>query len=252
MVKSVAKTVRGEQNEQGLLPPHTRLALPESEGFSVIEFRERDFPAFAEKLVGTILAYLEEAGCPLPRIALRELVDNLVHAVPCTASVVVDPSLNRIYISDTGPGISHPEQAFELGFSTASELHRSLIRGVSIGLYLAREDLRALGGDLRITSERGSGTHICISLLGGFGPPAETAAGGVPELSPRQNNILFLLSEGVFLGPTGISQELGISPGTAYRELVRLERLGLVACKPDGKRFLSESGRTYLQALLSL
>lgn len=243
---------RGERRPQGILPPHTRLALPEGGGFSVTEISERDFPSFAERLVGAILAYLEEAGRPLPRIALREVVDNLVHAVPCTASAVVDPSLSRIYISDTGPGISCPDHALELGFSTANELHRSLIRGVGIGLYLAREDMRALGGDLRIISEPGSGTHVCLSLDGSFGAPAEPYVGDLPDLSPRQNNILFLLSEGVLLGPTGISQELGISPSTAYRELTKLERMGLVACKPDGKRFLSESGRTYLQALLSL
>ena len=188
---------------------------------------------------------------PSPLIALREVIDNLIHALPCAVSIVLDPQHNNLFISDTGRD-TPLDLAFDFGYSTAGELHRSYIRGVGIGLYLAREDMRSLGGDLRIESDDGRGTYVQLALSAT--PVSSGSAEGSDDfhLTQRQNNILFLLSEGESLGPSQISSELNTGVSTAHRDLVKLQDLGLVYVNTTGKRFLSEVGRSYLQSLLSL
>lgn len=241
----------GEAQEVELLPPHTRIAVPEGEGFAVHEISCGDFPSFRERVTEIVLAALGIKDDRAPATTLRELLDNLVHAVPCTASVVVDPSLERLYMSDTGPGINRLDLALEPGYSTATALHRSVIRGVGLGFYLAMQEVRELGGDLQVFSQPGEGTYITISLTSS-GLLLPSFPDLTDRLTHRQNNILFLLTEEESVGPSRVAGELGISLSTAHRELVKLEELGLIRRFSDGKRFLSERGRSYLQSILSL
>lgn len=239
--------------ESGLLPPHTRIAIPETgNDYRIIEVGEDSFSEFTPKAVGLLTEELQERGAVVPAIALREIIDNLVHAVPCSASVVIDPPCRSLVISDTGPGIPKPGLAFELGYSTATALQRAVIRGVGIGLYLAREDVRSYGGELRIDSNLGGGTHAHISLTSSEGLQQWEVGDDAFCLTQRQNNVLFLLSEGESLGPSSVAAELNVGVSTAHRDLVRLQEMGFVYMTPNGKRFLSEAGRSYLQSLLSL
>lgn len=241
----------GGAGQDGLLPPHTRIAIPDDGlGYRIIDVTEVSFPEFSRKVARTIADALRSRDIEAPEAALKEILDNLVHAVPCTASVVLSPSFRNIYISDTGPGISRPDLAFELGYSTADAARRSYIRGVGIGLYLARREVQSSGGDLTIESVPGGGTYVNVSLAACPSPGWE--GDGAPFLSQRQNNILFLLSEGECLGPSEIAAELNTSVSTAHRELVKLQEMGLVFLADNGKRALSPAGRSYLQGLLSL
>lgn len=238
---------------QAITPPHTRIAIPgEDASYSVLDIEEVSFSGFVARTIDIVATTLNADGKAVPETALREVLENLVHAVPCSASIVLGPMLDSIFISDTGPGISRPDLAFELGYSTATEIHRSYIRGVGIGLYLAREDILSFGGELRIESGAGQGTFVLISLSSPSPtPPYAEGVGGL-ALTQRQNNILFLLSEGESLGPSRISDELNIGVSTAHRDLVKLQEVGLICSSINGKRFLSDMGRSYLQSLLSL
>lgn len=244
--------VRDFQADGGtLLPPHTRIAIPDDgPGYSVAEVAVDSFPEFFSLVSSLIIDALRAHDVAVPMVGLREILDNLVHAVPCTASVVVSPSFRNIYISDTGPGIARTDLAFQLGYSTASILQRSYIRGVGLGLFLARREAQSLGGDLLLESSPGLGTYVNFSLPGSTS--GDGWQGDGPCLTQRQNNILFLLSEGESMGPSAVAGELNIAVSTAYRDLTKLQRLGLVFLADNGKRFLSESGRSYLQGLLSL
>ncbi|NPV59769.1 MAG: HTH domain-containing protein [Actinobacteria bacterium] len=206
--------------------------------------------SFVSHVSGLVEENVSSSGIPFPSLAIREVLENLVHAIPCNASVVVDPSYGAISVCDTGTGIDRTDIAFEMGFTTANDLQRRIIRGVGIGLNLALEELRSLGGDLVLDSMPGKATFARLILS----PSSSHHVGGVDvyNLSQRQNNILFLLSEGVLMGPSQISSELNVSVGTAHRELVRLQELGLVDITSTGKRFLSVAGKSYLQRLLSL
>ncbi|MEW6555534.1 MAG: ATP-binding protein [Actinomycetota bacterium] len=237
-------------------PPPTRVAIPDDDGtFEILDVGGGDFLEFARGLTELISGALRDRGLEVPGVALREVTDNLVHALPCSVSVVLDPPGGSIYLSDTGPGISRLDLAFGLGYSTAREEHRALIRGVGIGLHLAREDLRSRGGDLLVYSDPGNGTYIRMVLSGAAPPSAWEDDAGDPgslRLTQRQNNILFLLSEGESLGPSQVSSELNIGVSTAHRDLVKLQDFGLILVNSSGKRFLSDAGRSYLQSLLSL
>ncbi|MBC7229859.1 MAG: HTH domain-containing protein [Actinobacteria bacterium] len=232
-------------------PPPTRVAVPDGDGgFEVVEVVESDFFSLTGRVSDLLKKELEAAQSPFPATALREVMENLVHAVPCTASVVLDPLYSSISICDTGPGMERTDIAFELGFTTADERLRQVIRGVGIGLNLALEELRSLGGDLLLDSLPGKGTFARLILSPT--PTINPATREEVSLSQRQNNILFLLSEGDQLGPSLISSELNISLGTAHRDLVKLQEMGLVGVTKNGKRFLSNAGKSYLQRLLSL
>jgi len=240
-------------HDRGVFPPHTRVAIPDEEGsYQIIDVEEGAFSDYTDRLAGLLSEALRDRGAQVPAVALREVIDNLIHALPCSVSVVLDPQINNVFLSDTGPGIPRLDLAFELGYSTANELHRSYIRGVGIGLHLAREDMRSLGGELRIESDPGAGTYVHLALAG-MAPLSSWDEGAEAlRLTQRQNNILFLLSEGESLGPSKVSSELNIGVSTAHRDLVKLQELGLIYINPTGKRFLSEVGRSYLQSLLSL
>ncbi|MEM2936385.1 MAG: ATP-binding protein [Candidatus Bathyarchaeia archaeon] len=234
-----------------LAPPDTRVAVPDTEGsFQVFDIRERDFKSYVASICEIVGSALSAGGVPSPLIAMREVLENLVHAVPCSASVVLNPVFSCISVCDTGPGMERTDIAFELGFSTADSRHRGIIRGVGIGLNIALEELRSLGGDLLLDSTPGRGTFVRLVIS--HQPSTRTLSHASLDLSTRQNNILFLLSEGMLMGPSQISSELNIGVGTAHRDLVRLQELGLVEVNKNGKRFLSAAGKSYLQRLLSL
>lgn len=241
------------RSREDAVPPHTRVALPRDDGlFEILDVAGKDFSEYANNLVDLVTQALSARGVDVPGVALREVVDNLVHALPCSVSVVLEPDLGNVFLSDTGGGIPRLDLAFEPGYSTASEVHRSYIRGVGIGLHLAREDMRSRGGELLIESDPGAGTYVQLVLSRPAHARGWGESSGQLRLTQRQNNILFLLSEGESLGPSQVSSELNIGVSTAHRDLVKLQDFGLIYANQSGKRFLSESGRSYLQSLLSL
>jgi anti-sigma regulatory factor (Ser/Thr protein kinase)/predicted transcriptional regulator len=61
-------------------------------------------------------------------------------------------------------------------------------------------------------------------------------------LSERQKKIILLSAEYEELGPSTVSKELNISLSTAYRELVNLEKTGLLKLLENGKRVLTKKG----------
>ena len=74
------------------------------------------------------------------------------------------PSLVRIDITDTGIGIREEEQGAVFSrFYRSAEMSNS--RGVGIGLYIAREVMRAQNGYIRLRSEYGSGSTFSLYFL---------------------------------------------------------------------------------------
>lgn len=73
-------------------------------------------------------------------------------------------SLIRLDITDTGIGISEAEQAnvFLRFYRSRTVSDRP---GVGIGLYLAREVMKAQNGYIRISSEEGAGSTFSIFFM---------------------------------------------------------------------------------------
>lgn len=100
--------------------------------------------------------------------AVANIIDNAIKYTPCGGKVFVNVECYtiflRINIMDTGIGISEAEQG-----SIFTRFYRSAAveekQGVGIGLYLAREIIKAQNGYIKITSEVGKGSTFSVFLL---------------------------------------------------------------------------------------
>jgi two-component system, OmpR family, sensor histidine kinase KdpD len=104
----------------------------------------------------------------LASMALRQVIDNgLKYSLPATAiEVAADASAGcvTIRVRDRGPGI--PERERERIFERfyRRRLAKDRVPGSGLGLYIAREIIRAHGGDLWVESVLGSGSEFCMML----------------------------------------------------------------------------------------
>jgi anti-sigma regulatory factor (Ser/Thr protein kinase) len=216
----------------------------------VITVEEEDLPALIASLAEKTYHYCREQGGEVPYTVIQELMENLLHAYFRDVVVTIIDSGHTIRISDHGPGVDDKDRAFQPGFTTATALQRSIIRGVGSGLPLARESLQLLRGMLTVEDNLGGGAVFTIKM-----PTAEAAPAPRPEapgvkLTNRQTKVLVLLMELGAAGPTAIARELDISSATAFRELVVLQDMGLIHSLGDGKRALREEGLTLLESIL--
>ena len=216
----------------------------------VIAVEEKDLPALIASLAEKTYHYCREQGGQIPYTVLQELMENLLHA--CFRDVVITILDNgqTIRISDHGPGVDDKDRAFQPGFTTATALHRQIIRGVGSGLPVARESLQFLRGVLTVDDNLGGGAVFTIKMPAHA--PEPEAAPRVPEvkLTTRQTKVLVLLMELGSSGPTAIAKELDFSSATAFRELVVLQDMGLIHSLGDGKRALREEGLHLLESIL--
>ncbi len=192
--------------------------------------------------------------------AVAEIAENLIHTSERAMSVlVVQGDKLRLIFADGGPGIPYKELALQPGFTTATPEMRQRIKGVGLGLFRAADIVKVAGGEMALADNLDGGTVIQMELP--LALPAERAPSASgrsrlaqqgSNLSRRQNDVLFLLTEMGEAGPRLIAKELKISLSTAHRELLSLEKAGLIGSSKSGKRFLTPAGRSYLQNLLSL
>jgi hypothetical protein len=183
------------------------------------------------------------ARADLPVLAVREVIENLVHAGFRDALVSVLDAGRTLRVSDAGPGIPDKELAMQPGFSSADAAARRVIRGVGSGLPLASALMAAQGGSLDLADNIGGGT--VVTLAGGGAPPAVPA----PGHSDVARRLLALLCEIGPADPCQLSAELGLPLPECGRELALLEQRGLLQRAPDGVRRLAGAGRDLLTAL---
>jgi hypothetical protein len=67
----------------------------------------------------------------VPPLALREIIENLIHADFRDALITVLDAGRTVRVSDRGPGISDPRRAMEPGYTTADEQIRAIVRGAA-------------------------------------------------------------------------------------------------------------------------
>jgi signal transduction histidine kinase len=115
---------------------------------------------------------------------VRQIVINLVsNALKYTpeGEVVVEletaDGRMTLHVTDTGPGIApeHAERVFE-PFWQVDQSDGRRITGTGLGLAVARELARLLGGDVTLESEVGKGSRFTLTLP----PVPEGVAGGAP------------------------------------------------------------------------
>lgn len=99
----------------------------------------------------------------LYRIAIKEVVENLLHADIQEAVITILPDGNTIRVSDQGPGIPDKEKAFLPGFTTASSKMKEIVRGVGSGLPIVKDSMRSIGGTILIEDNLKQGCVITLS-----------------------------------------------------------------------------------------
>ena len=219
--------------------------------------------AAAAKFSRLVMEKVREAGGRVPEEAVRELVDNLIHAGYKGVVISIFDKGNVVRISDKGPGIGDKARAFELGFSGASEEAAGEIRGVGAGLGISRTVAERAGGIVTIEDNIGGGTVATISMksekapeIGEEAPPRPTQqrryVDAVPKMniSERQQKALITVLESGEVGPSTVAEKLEISVSTAYRDLSVLEEHGLVAGAESGKRQITPLGHDVVEAIV--
>lgn len=97
--------------------------------------------------------------------AMTNIVDNAIKYTPDGGTVAISVesyvALTRVDVKDTGPGIPEAEQA-----NVFTRFYRSPAvsdkPGVGIGLYLAREVMKAQDGYIKLTSKPGEGSTFSL------------------------------------------------------------------------------------------
>lgn len=109
-----------------------------------------------------------EVDAELMQLAIRHLLDNALKysapGSPLTIRVATGERGLTIDVGDKGPGIPERDQArifekFNRGPDT-----RSRVPGTGMGLTIAREIVRAHGGDIWVRSSAGQGSEFCIAV----------------------------------------------------------------------------------------
>lgn len=221
--------------------------------------------AATAKFTKLVIEKVGAGGGRVPEEAVREVVENLIHAGYQGVVVSIFDHGNTVRISDRGPGIRHKDRAVEFGFSGATPEALDEIRGVGAGLGIARTAAEGAGGSILVEDNIGGGTVVTLSVpaeeeaVKADGPrtvtqpPARRYPDAVPRMniSERQQRALITVLECGEVGPSTIADRLDISVSTAYRDLSVLEEHGLVVTDESGKRVISPLGRDLVEAIVN-
>jgi len=220
--------------------------------------------AASGKFSKLVMEKVRTFGGSVPEDALRELIENLIHAEFRGVVISVLENGNIVRVSDKGPGIEHKDRAFEFGFSGARPEAIREIRGVGAGLGIARAAAEKAGGTVTIEDNIGGGTVATISVGETAGVPGHRKhvdsqvpqrryPDAVPKMniSERQQKVLITVLESGEVGPSTVAERLEISVSTAYRDLSVLEEHGLVASSESGKRVITPLGRDLVEAVVN-
>jgi anti-sigma regulatory factor (Ser/Thr protein kinase) len=230
----------------GMMMPSTRCAR------IAVYYEASEPPAVSEISgddPGTLIERLFEAvarWARLPIIAIREIIENLVHADFRDALVSVMSGGHVVRVSDSGPGIDNADLARQPGFTTAGAPERLVIRGVGSGLPLAVSVMDAEGGTIDFAENLGGGTVVTLAT-----PAPMMEDDSEASVMPRDDDRLImalLLEMGPSL-PERLATELSWTVGRCGRELVVLESRGYVSRDLDGRRALTPSGSRLLSNL---
>jgi len=219
--------------------------------------------AASAKFSKLVMEEVRALGGRVPEEALRELIENLIHAEFRGVVISILEEGNIVRISDKGPGIEYKERAFEFGFSGAAPEAVREIRGVGAGLGIARAAAEKVGGTVAIEDNIGGGTVATISVEetgraldvekpAPIPAPQRKYPDAVPKMniSERQQKVLITVLECGGVGPSTVAERLEISVSTAYRDLSVLEEHGLIVGAESGKREITPLGRDLVEAII--
>jgi two-component system, OmpR family, sensor kinase len=116
---------------------------------------------------------MADPGIMGDRLALEQVLDNLVSNaikyaggsdIMLRAKADTDAGTVRIYVSDSGPGISAENQAriFERFERAVNPGNRA--GGFGVGLWIVKRLCEAMDGSIAVTSAPGAGSTFCVTF----------------------------------------------------------------------------------------
>jgi two-component system phosphate regulon sensor histidine kinase PhoR len=111
---------------------------------------------------------------------MRNLLDNAIRYAPADSAIVVsvkrDGPADEVVVEDSGAGIpgDQVERVFERFYRVDAARSREA-GGTGLGLSIVKHLVAAQGGTVRIESELGRGTRVCLTF------PAPSSEGGAPR-----------------------------------------------------------------------
>lgn len=111
-----------------------------------------------------VLKQLGFAADTIRRVAIAMYegeINMVIHADGGTAEAEISEDRIQIKLADSGPGIPDVELAMKEGFSTASDMARSLGFGAGMGL----PNIKRCSDNLEIETEVGKGTTLIITIF---------------------------------------------------------------------------------------
>lgn len=210
---------------------------------------------FADEFLGALTSRVfqlsSEAGGRVPLTAIKEIVDNTIHADFAGVSVSILSGGQIVRVADCGPGVADKERALSPGFGLGA--NKQAIRGVGAGFYVASSAMEKVGGSLIIEDNLSCGTVVTLEA-----PAAEAADNTATtkpatpdlQLTTRQKKTFFIVVEMGAIGPSAVAKELVVGLSTAHRDLRSLEKLGLIKRDRLGKRNLTALGRSSVDEVL--
>jgi DNA-binding transcriptional ArsR family regulator/anti-sigma regulatory factor (Ser/Thr protein kinase) len=256
-----AERTRGEPESAGVgvrIAVYRRSGAPE-----VTEVAAANPGSATAKFTKLVMDEVRVAGGKVPEEAVREVVENLVHAEYRGVVISVLDDGNVVRVSDKGSGVQHKDRAMEFGFSGATPEALREIRGVGAGLGIARAAAERVGGTVTLEDNIGGGTVTTITVAGdgeaqkekepSQSTPQRRYLDGVPRMniSERQQKVLITVLECGEVGPSTVAERLEVSVSTAYRDLSVLEEHGLVVTDESGKRVISLLGKDVVEAIVN-
>ncbi|HHY97379.1 MAG TPA: hypothetical protein GX509_01435 [Firmicutes bacterium] len=150
----------------------------------VIDFTSGEISQLLDDLANKTYSLSHERGGKIPYVAIKEIIENLMHAEFKEAVISILPDGNTIRVSDQGPGIANKDRAFLPGFTTATGYMKQYIRGVGSGLPIVKESLNISGGSIVIEDNLRSGCVVTLSL----------SQGGSRDLTSEQDEKMVMKS----------------------------------------------------------
>jgi PAS domain S-box-containing protein len=169
-------------------------------GRLALERETVDFAALLQDVVNRSEADAAGAGCKLvlradspvvgrwDRLRLEQVVTNLLSNAlkygashPVELSVVQEGSSARLTVKDHGIGVAPENQAriFQRFERAVSERHYG---GFGLGLWIVRQIVESLGGDIRIESQLGQGSTFIVTLPIESSSSNKAASGSFPSV----------------------------------------------------------------------
>ncbi len=220
----------------------------------ILDIGGSDAGEVIERAAATVYSESRDLGGAPSFLAIREVIENLIHAGFAGATVSVLDEGREIIVSDHGRGIEDPKLAVRPGFSGASAAARRVVKGVGSGLAVAQENVTRSGGELVLETNVAGGTVVTLrSRRGSLRDEMRIRAEGreaPSSLNDRQRQALLVMAGEGQYGPSDIAREIGCSLATAYRDLERLERAGLVFYGGRGKRQITPEGAQEVHRIL--